>query len=388
MRIVGVTGGVDTHADSHVAAAIDDNGGLLGVESFPATESGFEDLLGWLVGFGEVVRVGVEGTGSWGVGLARFLHAHEVVVVEVDRPNRQTRRRQGKSDPTDAVSAARAALSGVATVVPKSRNGAVEEMRVLMVARRSARQQRIQSLNQLRHLVFTAPEEIRTRFKDRYKTGLVTEAANMRPRKESDPIIYTTNVVIRGLARRIQGLNTETTTIDRVLTQLISETAPSLLELHGIGVDTAASLLVAAGDNPDRLNSEIKQIDRMLGELIRATAPSLLDLHGIGVDTAASLLVTAGDNPDRLHSERSWAHLCGVTPIPASSGKVTRHRLNRGGDRQANAALHRIVLTRMSSHPQTRVYVARRRSEGLSTPEIMRCLKRYVARQTFKHLTI
>ena len=341
MRIVGVTGGVDTHADIHVAAAIDDNGGLLGVESFPATESGFEDLLGWLVGFGEVVRVGVEGTGSWGVGLARFLHAHEVVVVEVDRPNRQTRRRQGKSDPTDAVSAARAALSGVATVVPKSRNGAVEEMRVLMVARRSARQQRIQSLNQLRHLVFTAPEEIRTRFKDRYKTGLVTEAANMRPRKESDPIIYTTNVVIRGLARRIQGLNTETTTIDRVLTQLISETAPSLLELHGIGVDTAASLLV-----------------------------------------------TAGDNPDRLHSERSWAHLCGVTPIPASSGKVTRHRLNRGGDRQANAALHRIVLTRMSSHPQTRVYVARRRSEGLSTPEIMRCLKRYVARQTFKHLTI
>ena len=341
MRIVGVTGGVDTHADSHVAAAIDDNGGLLGVESFPATESGFEDLLGWLVGFGEVVRVGVEGTGSWGVGLARFLHAHEVVVVEVDRPNRQTRRRQGKSDPTDAVSAARAALSGTATVTPKSRNGAVEEMRVLMVARRSARQQRIQSLNQLRHLVFTAPEEIRTRFKDRYKTGLVTEAANMRPRKESDPIIYTTNVVIRGLARRIQGLNTETTTIDRVLTQLISETAPSLLELHGIGVDTAASLLV-----------------------------------------------TAGDNPDRLHSERSWAHLCGVTPIPASSGKVTRHRLNRGGDRQANAALHRIVLTRMSSHPQTRDYVARRRSEGLSTPEIMRCLKRYVARQTFKHLTI
>ncbi len=157
MRIVGVAGGVDTHADVHVAAAIDDNGGLLGVESFPADQTGYEELLGWLVGFGEVEQVGVEGTGSWGVGLTRFLNDqditnHKVVVVEVDRPNRQQRRKVGKSDPTDAVSAARAALSGVATVVPKSRNGAVEEMRVLLVARRSARQQRIQNLNQLRHL--------------------------------------------------------------------------------------------------------------------------------------------------------------------------------------------------------------------------------------------
>jgi len=341
MRIVRVTGGVDTHADSHVAAAVDHNGGLLGVESFPSTETGFEHLLDWLVGFGEVEQVGVEGTGSWGVGLTRFLHVQQVEVVEVDRPNRQTRRRQGKSDPTDAVSAARAALSGTATTTPKSRDGAVEQMRVLLVARRSARQQRIQTLNQLRHLVFTAPESIRVRFKDRYKRGLVTEAANMRPREGTDPITYRTNLVIRNLARRIKALN-----------------------------------------------SEIKTVDRMLAALIEDTAPSLLDLYGIGVDTAASLLVTAGDNPDRLHNEQSWAHLCGVTPIPASSGKTTRHRLNRGGDRQANAALHRIVLTRMSSDDKTRTYVAKRRAEGLSTPEIMRCLKRYVARQTFKHLTV
>jgi len=340
MRIVGVTGGVDTHADTHVAAAIDDNGGLLGVESFPADQTGYEELLGWLVGFGEVEQVGVEGTGSWGVGLSRFLADQKIVVVEVDRPNRQTRRKKGKSDPTDAVSAARAALSGTATVTPKSRNGQVEQMRVLMVARRSAREQRIQSLNQLRHLVFTAPESIRVRFKDRYKTGLVTEAANMRPRKGSDPVTYTTNLVIRNLARRIRVFN-----------------------------------------------SEIREIDRTLTELISETAPSLFNLHGVGTDTAASLLVAAGDNPDRLHSERSWAHLCGVTPLPASSGKVTRHRLNRGGDRQANAALYRIVLTRMSSHEDTRRYVARRRTEGLSTPEIIRCLKRYVARQTYKHLT-
>ncbi len=340
MGIVGITGGVDTHADNHVAAVIDHNGGLLGVESFPADRAGYEELLGWLVGFGEVEQVGVEGTGSWGVGLARFLGDQEVVVVEVDRPNRQQRRKVGKSDPTDAVSAARAALSGEASVIPKTRNGPVEQMRVLMVARRSARQQRIQSLNQLRHLVFTAPEEIRVRFKDRYKTGLVTEAANMRPRKGSDPIIYTTNLMIRNLAKRVKRLNTEMADIDRMLTGLLEQTVPGLFELHGLGTDNAASLLVAAGDNPNR-----------------------------------------------LHSEGSWAHLCGVTPLPASSGKVTRHRLNRGGDRQANAALYRIVLPRMSSDPQTRRYVIRRRDEGLNTAEIMRCLKRYVARQTYKHLT-
>jgi transposase len=212
-------------------------------------------------------------------------------------------------------------------------------MRVLLVARRSARQQRIQSLNQLRHLVLTAPEPIRVRFKDRYQAGLVTEAANMRPRQGADPVAYTTNVVIRDLARRIKALNTE-----------------------------------------------MRNIDRMLIVLIGDTAPSLLKLYGFGPDSAATLLVTAGDNPERLNSEQAWAHMCGVTPIPASSGKVTRYRLNRGGDRNANAALYRIVLTRMSSHDQTRQYVTRRRAEGLSTAEIMRCLKRYVARQIFKHL--
>ena len=339
MSMVRVTGGVDTHADVHVAAAIDHNGGVLGVESFNADRAGYESLAGWLAGFGPIARIGVEGTGSWGVGVARFLHDEGIEVVEVDRPNRQARRKEGKSDPTDAVSAARGALSGAATGIPKTRNGPVEQMRVLLVARRSARQQRIQTLNQLRHLVFCAPEPIRVRFKDRYKTGLVTEAAAMRPRKGSNPVEFTTNTVIRSLAQRIQGLNAEMRAIDQALVVLINETAPTLLELYGAGPDSAASLLVAAGDNPDR-----------------------------------------------LRSERSWAHLCGVTPIPASSGKVIRYRLNRGGDRNANAALYRIVLTRMSSHQETRRYVARRRAEGLSTPEVMRCLKRYVARQVFKQL--
>jgi len=271
--------------------------------------------------------------------LARFLAGAEVEVVEVDRPNRQARRKVGKSDPTDAVAAARAALSGTASGIPKTRNGPVEQMRVLLVAKRSARAQRIQTLNQLRHLVFTGPEPIRVRFKDRYKTGLITEAAAMRPRHGSDPVLFTTKVVIRGLARRIQGLN-----------------------------------------------NEVRIIDAMLRELVTVTAPSLLELYGVGVDAAASLLVTAGDNPDRLRSERSWAHLYGVTPVPASSGKTIRYRLNRGGDRQANSALYRIVLTRMSSHDETRRYVARRRAEGLTSLEVIRCLKRYVARQAFKHL--
>lgn len=338
--VSGVVGGVDTHADVHVAAALDQNGGLLGIESFSVDAAGYRSLLSWLSEFGPVNRVGVEGTGSYGVGLTRRLHANGVEVVEVDRPNRQKRRKRGKSDPIDAESAARAALSGEARVTPKRRDGTVEQIRVLMVARRSARMQRNQTLNQLRQIVFTGPDEVRARFKDRYKTGLVSEVAAMRPRKGSDPIVFTTYVVMRGLARRIRDLNDEMRTIDQALT-----------------------------------------------ELIGATAPSLLACHGVGVVTAATLLVTAGDNPDRLHTERSWAHLCGVSPVPTGSGKTSgRVRLSHGGDRQANAALYQIVLTRMSSDDETRNYVRRRRAEGLSTREIMRCLKRYVARQTFKHL--
>ena len=338
--VSGVIGGVDTHADVHVAAALDTNGGLLGIESFATDSDGYRQLEQWLAGFGPVIKVGVEGTGSYGVGLSRHLHAAGVEVVEVDRPNRQARRRRGKSDPVDAEAAARAALTGSARVTPKRRDGTIEQIRVLSVERRSARMQRTATLNQLRHIVLTAPDEVRVRFKDRAKTGLVSEAAAMRPRKGNDPVTYTTLVVIRGLARRIKALN-----------------------------------------------DEIRGIDDVLKELIDQTAPSLLDGHGIGVDTAATLLVAAGDNAGRLHSERSWAHLCGVTPVPAGSGKTSgRVRLNRGGNRQANAALYRIVLTRMSSDAETRNYVRRRSAEGLTKREIMRCLKRYVARQTYKHL--
>jgi transposase len=293
-----IVGGVDTHADTHVGAVIDTNGGILGIESFTGYHGGFEALLGWLMSHGEIQVVGVEGTGSWGVGLSRFLHDHEIVVIEVDRQNR---RKVGKSDSTDAIAAARAALSGSASVVPKTRNGPVEQIWILLVARRSARSQGIETLNQLRHLIFTAPDTVRSRFKDRPKTGLVSEVAKLRPRTGSDPVLFTTQVTMRGLARRIQ-----------------------------------------------HLNSEVKHLDTMLTEVVNDTAPLLVGLYGVGTDTPTTLLVAAGDNPARLHSERSWAHLCGVCPFPAGSGKTDgRHRLNRGGDRQANAALYRIVLTRM-----------------------------------------
>ena len=338
--VSGVFGGVDTHADMHVGAAIDTNGGVLGIESFPADAAGYCLLVRWLCGFGPVIRVGVEGTGSYGVGLAHHLRREQIEVVEVDRPNRQSRRRLGKSDPIDALAAARAALSGTATVIPKHRDGGVEQIRVLMVERRSARRQRSQTLNQLRQVVMCGPDEIRARFKDRPQTGLIAEAARMRPRKGSDRVVYTTSIVIRGLAHRIQDLDAEKATIDDALTDLVVETAPSLLECYGVGVVTAATLLV-----------------------------------------------TAGDNPERLRSERSWAKLCGVAPIPAGSGRTDgRVRLNRGGNRQANSALYQIVIVRMSNESRTRNYVKRRRAEGLSKREIIRCLKRYVARETFKHL--
>ncbi len=338
-RVFEVTGGVDTHLDFHVAAALDQMGGLLGVERFETTEAGYRKLAEWLEGFGPVIRVGVEGTGSYGTGLARFLHDRGVEVVEVDRPNRQLRHRKGKSDPTDALAAARAALSGQAAGKPKLRNGPAEQMRVLLVARRSARDQRIQTLNQIRHLVFTAPEPIRERFLGRYQRGMLTEMTKLRPRRGADPIAYVTLSTIRNLARRIQGLDAETKTIRTQLNGLITEVAPQLLELYGVGPDTAAVLLVAAGDNPQR-----------------------------------------------LRSEAAWAHLCGVAPIPASSGKTVRHRLNRGGNRQANSALYRIVISRLSGDERTKTYMARRLEEGRTRKEIIRCLKRYVARDIYKHL--
>jgi transposase len=334
-----ITGGVDTHLDTHVAAALDANGGVLGVESFATTPAGFAALYAWLSGFGPVERAGVEGTGAYGAGLARHLRARGLEVIEVDRPNRQARRRHGKSDPADAVEAARAALSGRARGVAKTADGAVEAIRVLLVAKRSGRDVRIKSLNQIRHLGFTAPDELRERLRGVSRDTLARQAAALRLHGRSDPVTYATKLALQTLGRRVVDLEADT-----------------------------------------------ERLDTLLGELVTATAPSLVQLYGVGIDTAAILLVAAGDNADRIHSEAAWAHLCGVAPLPASSGKTSRHRLNRGGNRQANHALWRIVFTRMSSDARTRAYVTRRLDEGLTKPEIMRVLKRYVAREVYRHL--
>jgi len=333
-----VTGGVDTHAGTHVAAALDGAGGLLGVREFPATAAGYAGLLGWLGGFGMVTLVGVEGTGSYGAGLTRHLAAAGVRVVEVDRPDRQGRRRAGKSDPLDAVSAARAAHSGRATGAPRGRDGQVEAIRVLMVARRSARAERIQAINQARALIVTGPGPLRERFAGHNAAQLVAGLAALRPRPGDVPG-YATSVALRELGRRARFLD-----------------------------------------------AQIARLDELMVPLVTTRAPGLLALPGVGPFTAALLLITAGDHPQRLHSEAAWAHLCGVAPIPASSGKVTRQRLSRGGDRQANHALWQIVIVRMATHPATRAYVARRSAGGLSKKEIIRCLKRYLARQVYPYL--
>jgi transposase len=330
-----ITGGVDTHLDVHGAAALDDRGTLLGVESFATTESGYKKLLGWLADFGPVELVGIEGTGSYGAGLTRHLQAERVRVVEVDRPNRQRRRRKGKSDPEDAISAARAAFSGDATGEAKSRDGNVESMRVLRIARASARKARTQALNQMRNVVSTAPDPIRAELRGLSVFQLLERASAYRPGTKRD-IVSLTKFTLRMLARRAITLEEEITEIDAILKPLVKETAPELVATLGVGSDAASALLVAAGDNPGR-----------------------------------------------LRSEAAFAHLCGASPLDASSGKNQRHRLNRSGDRQANSALWHIVLTRMVYDPRTNEYIERRRADGLTKKEAVRCLKRYVAREVY-----
>ena len=308
------------------------------MKEFPVTAAGYASLLGWLAEFGTVALVGIEGTGSYGAGLARHMAAAGVRVVEVDRADRQDRRRQGKSDPLDAVSAARAAQSGRAAGAPKGRDGAVEAIRALMVAKRSARNERTQAINQARSLIVTGPDDLRARFARHTVTALVSDLAALRPRPGDVPG-YATRIALRELGRRAQFLD-----------------------------------------------ARLERLDELISPLVAGRDPGLLALYGIGPDTAALLLIAAGDHPERLRSEAAWAHLCAVAPIPASSGKVRRHRLNPGGNREASHALWRIVITRMSTCPATRAYVERRTADGKSKKEIIRCLKRYAAREVYPRL--
>ena len=333
-----LTIGVDSHKDAHVAAAVDQLGRILATTSIPTTPQGFVQLERWANRLGRIDRFGIEGTGSFAAGLTRWLQERGYQVMEVTRPNRQLRRRRGKSDPVDAEAAARAVLAGEATTAAKTADGAVEMLGVLRVARRSAVKARSQAANQLASLVVTAPEPLRQQLRPLGPAQLVATAAGLRPGPLTTPAAAA-KLALRELARRAQTLS-----------------------------------------------AEIQRLDTELARLTRTAAPGLLARRGVGTDVAGALLVVAGDNPERLHSEAAFSMLCGASPLPASSGRRVRHRLNRGGDRQANNALWRIVLVRMSCDERTRSYVARRTAEGKSKREIIRCLKRYIAREIYQDL--
>lgn len=345
-------GGVDTHADVHVAATLDHLGREIGHASFPTTAAGEAALADWLATDGPVDRVGVEGTGMYGAGLTRSLLAAGIDVVEVDRPDRKARRFQGKSDPIDAYAAARAAQSGRACGTPKTRTGNVEMIRMLRVARAGAVKSKTIAWNELKALIKTAPTGLRDQLRDLDGAALLDRCIRLRPARGPAP-----HHGPHAKRRRPGVLADPTAAAKRALATLARRIRT--------------------------LQAEIADLDDDLRPLIEQTAPTLLAVYGVGLDVAGRLLATVGDNPDRIGSEAAFAHLCGVAPIPASSGKTQRHRLNRGGDRSANHALYRIVMVRLRYDPRTRAYRDRRATEQKSNKDIIRCLKRYVAREVF-----
>lgn len=334
--------GVDTHKDQHVAVAIDGLGGIIGEAVFvPATRAGYTELLDWAASLGDIHAFGVEGCGSYGSGLAKFLRRHDHKVFEVARPPRRAERRaSGKSDTIDAEHAARTVLSGTGTATPKLSDGQIEAIRVVKIARDTAVKAHTTAIITLKAVLVTASDELRACLEPLTDHKLVTACAALNVTGDiSDP-----EVAIR---------------------HSLSSLARRYLDLH----------------------EEIKMHSSRLKALTKTAAPEMLERFGIGFDTAAEMLIAAGDNTDRIRSEAAFAKLCGACPIPTGSGKTSgRHRLNRGGNRQANAALYRVVIVRMRWHPPTIAYVKRRTAEGLSKKDIIRCLKRYVAREIYQLL--
>jgi transposase len=337
--VVGV--GVDAHADAHHVAALDTRGALLATSSFPTTTPGYAQALAWLSSYGTIDAIAVESTGSYAAAFVRYLREHAIDVVEVNQPHAHTRRRIGKSDPIDAEMAARMLLAGKATAIPKQTDGIVESIRMLRVARNSAVKARTATMIQVRDLIITAPQPLRDQLTKR-KTlrGKATICSRFRlsDRDLARPS-QASKFALRSLAQRLQALD-----------------------------------------------HEIADLDRELAQLVAIAAPRTTQLLGISTGHAGQLLVTAGENIERVKSESAFAALCGASPIPASSGKTTRHRLNPGGDRQANRALHLIAVCRLRYCQRTQAYAARRTREGKSQREIMRCLKRYIAREVYSAL--
>jgi len=331
--------GVDTHKDTHVGAVLTAVGVLLGSATFPTTASGYRDLVAWARTFGTPKRAGVECTGSYGAALSRHLRAEGVEVIEVNQPDKATRRRRGKTDSIDAEAAARAVLSGRATATPKTGDGPVEMIRMFKLAKASAIKARTQTINQLKAVLVAADPALRESLSGLSNPVLIRRCATLDGANHND-VLTATTYTLRLLARRI---------------------------IH--------------------LNGEVQDLGKRITEAVASHTPKLLQRRGIGPDSAAALLITAGDNPARLHSEASFAAVCGTSPVEASSGKTSRRRVNRGGDRQANAALYRITLSRLRWDQPTRDYLQRRINEGKTRREAIRCIKRYIARETYQIIT-
>ncbi|MCS7476975.1 IS110 family transposase [Umezawaea endophytica] len=331
--------GVDTHKDFHVAAVITALGVLLATKTFPTTRAGYQALVKWARGFGVVQRAGVECTGSYGAALARHLAAAHIDVFEVNQPDKANRRRRGKNDTIDAESAARSVLNGQASALAKSGQGPVEMLRVFKVAKTSAVKSRTQAINQLKAVLVSADPVLRDELRELSTAKLVQRCIEWAPTTPCDSATAA-RFTLRLLACRI-----------------------------------------------DRLSQEITDLNAQIAAVLADHNPAILDAYGVGPDTAATLLIAAGDNSERLRSEASFAALCGVSPVEASSGRTQRHRLNRGGDRQANCALRSIVLVRLRWDQRTRDYIDRRVCEGKTKREAVRCLKRYIARELYRVIT-
>ena len=330
--------GVDTHKDFHVAVALSANGGRLAECRIPANQQGCSKLRSWALELGTKPIFAKEGTGSFGAGLCRELMASGFPVVEINRTDRSTRRRLGKDDAIDAEAAARAFIAGLATIEPKGGHQVVEMIRLLKGNKDSATNSRTRAINQIKAILVTAPALLREQLEPMANINLIATCAAFSIAVVDCPFAAAKKA-LRYLARRVL-----------------------------------------------QLEKEIAELLEDLDQLTQQACPGLRKTYGIAVDGAATLLVAAGDNPARLRSDAAFAALCGVSPLPASSGKTNRHRLNRGGNRQANATLHRVVVVRLRWHEQTKAYAAHRMEESRSKPEIMRCLKRFIAREVFHTL--
>lgn len=338
-----VIGGIDTHGRTHTVAAITAAGALLDTAQFPADATGYQAVIAWLTGHGDLEQVGIEGTSSYGAGLTRALQSAGITVIEVNRPDRATRRRVGKSDPIDAEHAARAVLAGTATAVPKDTTGPVEALRNLRIARHAAVADRADAIRRIRSIITTAPEPLR---------------------------------------EQLTGLPTKT-----LIRRLIASRPDPAATANGDVTAAVRTSLRSIARTWQHADEQTRDLDQVIDPLVRAINPALTDVFGVGPDVAGQLLVTCGQNPDRLHSDAALAALCGISPVPASSGRTNRHRLNRGGDRHANNAIWRIAMTRIAHDPRTRDYITRRTSQGLTKREAIRCLKRHLCRELWPILT-